>query len=112
MQLEVTQGNRPSITLHWNHATYTGNEFPIQKYRIVISEINYSEEVEGKCSGSQCSHSITADGSDVRFNTPYLVEVTAVNTCDLESSPANLSVTVLAYGEYYQFIIMKMFKLV
>ena len=99
MQLEV-KGNGSSITLQWNHATYTGNEFPIQKYRIVISEIKYSEEVEGNCSGSQCSYSITADGSDVRFNTPYFVEVTAVNTCDLESRPATLNVTVLAYGEY------------
>ena len=89
-------------------STFTGNEFPIQKYRITIPEVNYSEEVEGNCSGSQCSHSITADGSDVRFNTPYLVEVTAVNTCNLESRPVTVNVTVIAYGEYSKIMVFNL----
>ena len=51
------------------------------------------------CSGSQCSYTLTAEGRDVDFNTAYLVELTALNTCDFESSE-DLNVTVVAYGKY------------
>ena len=100
-QLRATQGNEPSITLQWSRSTYTGNDSPIQKYRITIPEINYTEEVNRTtvCNGSQCSHNLTADGRDVEFNTTYLVELTAVNTCDLESNGTTLNVTFLTFGE-------------
>ena len=101
-QLRTRQDNAPAITLLWSRPTYTGNESPIQKYRISIPGINYSEEVERTtlCNGSQCSYSLTADGRDVKFNTTYLVELTAVNTCDLESNGTNLNVEVVAYGKF------------
>ena len=101
--LEATrQDNKSSVTLQWSRPTYTGNKFPIQKYRITIPGTNYSEEVETGivCNGSQCSHSLTTDGRDVEFNRTYLVELTAVNTCDLESSPEILNVEVIAFGEF------------
>ena len=97
-----TQDNEPSITLQWSEPTYTGNEFPVQKYRISIPGTDYSEEVERTtvCNGSQCSHNLTADGRNVKFNTTYLVKLTAVNTCDLESIPATLNVTILVHGKF------------
>ena len=55
--------------------------------------VGYSEEEIGT------AHTITADGSDVMFNTLYDVEVTAVNTCGLESSPANITVNITASDE-------------
>ena len=104
--LRTRQDNTSSIILQWNEPTYTGNELPIQKYIITISGTNYSEEVERTAvcirNGSQCSHILTADGRDVEFNTTYLVtvELTAVNTCDLESISATLNMEIVACGEF------------
>ena len=91
------QDNTPSITLLWSRPTYTGNEFPIQKYRIAI---NYSDEEVNRttvCNGSRCSHNLTVDGRDVEFNTTHLVNLTAINSCDLESISATENVEVVAY---------------
>ena len=72
-----------------------GNLISIATYRITIpAVVGYSEEEIGT------EHSITADGSDVMFNTLYDVEVTAVNTCGLESNPASITVNIAASGEY------------
>ena len=101
-QLRATQGNEPSITLQWNGSAYTGNEFPIQKYRIVIPGTNYSEEVNPTtvCNSSRCSHILTVDGRDVEFNTTYLVELTAINSCDLESIAATENVRIVACRKF------------
>ena len=67
----------------------------IERYKIKILQVSdYSEEESGT------AHTITADGSDVMFNTLYDVEVTAVNTCGLESNPASITVNITASGEY------------
>ena len=95
------QDNESYVTIQWSRLTYmyTGNEFPIQIYNIEIPEINFFEEVGANC--SKCSHNLTADGSNVvEFNTTYLVELTAINTCYLKSSPATLNVIILAYGKF------------
>ena len=101
-QLQATQDNAPSITLQWSRPTYTGNEFPIQKYRIVIPGTNYSEEVNPTtvCNSSRCSHILTVDGRDVEFNTTYLVELTAINSCDLESIAATENVRIVACRKF------------
>ena len=71
-----------------------GNGVTIESYRITIPAVSsYSEEESGT------AHTITADGSDVMFNTLYDVEVTAVNTDGQESSPATVSITVTATGQ-------------
>ena len=100
--LRATPDNEPSITLQWNESAYSGNEFPIQKYRITIPGINYSEEMERTtvCNSSQCSHILTADDRDVKFNITYLVNLTAVNTCDLESIPITENVEVVACRKF------------
>ena len=70
----------------------------IERYKIKIIQVSgYSEEESGT------AHTITADGSDVMFNTLYDVEVTAVNTCGLESNPASITVNIAASGEYIKF---------
>ena len=96
------QDNTPSITLLWSEPTYTGNEFPIQKYRIAIPGTNYSEEVNRTtvCNGSRCSHNLTVDGRDVEFNTTHLVNLTAINSCDLESIAATENVGVVACRKF------------
>ena len=85
----------PYIRIVWDPPVYTGgNESSIQMYRIRIPEINYSEEENGT------AHTITADGTGVMFNTPYEVEVTAINTCGLESNPAVIAFNIEAGGNY------------
>ena len=70
-----------------------GDGIVIQKYRIRIQEVNYSAEEHGT------THSHTINGTDVMFNKMYMVEVSAINTCEVESSPANISVTIQANGK-------------
>ena len=93
---QTTPDNTPSNTIEWDAPVLTGgNVISIATYRITILQVSgYSEEESGT------AHTITADGSDVMFNTPYDVEVTAVNTCGLESNPASITVNIAASGEY------------
>ena len=87
-----TQGNAPivTVTIQWNSPTDTGNGLPIQTYNITLPEIDYSETMN--CSDSSCSHTFPVDGSgdNVMYNTVYVdpVNITAINTCGMESSPA------------------------
>ena len=96
------QDNTPSITLLWSRTTYAGNDSPIKKYRISIPGTNYSEEVNRTtvCNGSRCSHKLTVDGRDVEFNTTHLVNLTAINSCDLESIAATENVGVVACRKF------------
>ena len=87
--LATTQDLRTSIAIQWNSPTDTGNGLPIQNYTVAISELNYSENI--LCSNSHCSHTYTADGQNVMFNVDYHVEVIAINTCGMKSSPATIS---------------------
>ena len=85
------QGNTPIVTVQWNSPTFTGNDLPIQTYNITLPEIDYSETVD--CNDSSCSHTFPVDGSgdNVMYYNPFYevaVNVTAINTCGMESSPA------------------------
>lgn len=82
------------IAIVWDPPIYLGgNGITIQKYKIRILEINYFEEE------SATVHSHEIESADVMFNKLYDVEVIAVNTCDRESGPANISVIIEAHGE-------------
>ena len=77
-----------------------GNGVTIESYRITIPAVSsYSEEESGT------AHTITADGSDVMFNTLYDVEVTAVNSDGQESNPARVYVNISATGQYNNYVI-------
>ena len=81
----------------WDSPVYTGGDrIAILDYRIQIPTINYSVEE----SGIATSHNITADSTNVMFNTPYDVEVTAINTCENESDPARISICIKANSKY------------
>ena len=73
-----------------------GNGVTIDSYRITIPAVSgYSKEESGT------AHTITANGSDVMFNTLYDVEVTAVNSDGQESNPASkIDVNISATGQY------------
>ena len=79
------------IVIKWGCSlTKTEN---ISTYRIRIRGTTYSEEVT--CQELECAHTITADGSDVLFNTMYDVEITAVSTCGVESMPLIITVNIM-----------------
>ena len=85
----------PFTTIMWDPPVYTGgDETFIQTYTIRIPGTSYSEEENGTAR----SHTITADGTGVMFNTPYEVEVTAINECEYESDPAVIIVNIEAGG--------------
>ena len=66
-------------------------------YRIIIPHTSYFKEVS--CTGSECKHAITVDGSDVMFSTHYDLEVTSINTCGEKSVPAIITVSIPRNGE-------------
>ena len=107
VSLTTAQGNTPNVTviIQWNSPTDTGNGLPIQAYTITLSEIDYSETVD--CSNSSCSHTFPVDGSgdSVTYNTVYEIalDITAINTCGMGSSPATGTGTLefVAHGQYY-----------
>ena len=70
----------------WQSPLYTGG--PIIRYTVTAN--GHTESV----SGDVFTYTIT--GLD--FNTDYNVEVTAVNSCGLESEPANVTVNIEARG--------------
>ena len=76
-----------SAVIQWQSPLYTGG--PIIRYRI-----NASTGQTESVSGDVFTYTIT--GLD--FNTDYSVEVTAVNSCGLESEPANVTVNIEARG--------------
>ena len=73
-----------------------GNQIDILLYKIRIPELLYSGEEESTIH----SHAITANGSYIMFNMPYMVEVIAINTCEDVSDPATIMINVEASGKY------------
>ena len=72
--------------IQWQPPLYTG-----------VTIINYTVTANGQTEsvgGDVFTYTIT--GLDV--NTDYSVEVTAVNSCGLESEPANVTVNIEARG--------------
>ena len=72
--------------IQWQSPLYTGG--PIIRYTVTANGPSTS------VSGNVFTYTIT--GLDV--NTDYSVEVTAVNSCGLESEPANVIVNIEARG--------------
>lgn len=90
----MTSRNLTSIVLVWDPPVHLGGHgLSIQKYIIRISEINYFVEESGTV------HLHKIESAYVMFNKLYNVEVIAVNTCDIESNPANVSMIIKAQGE-------------
>lgn len=80
----------PYTRVMWDPPVY-----PEHKYKIRIPEIYYSEEEDGTAR----THTITGGSDGVMFNTPYEVEVTAVDKCENESNPAIITVNIEAGGK-------------
>ena len=76
-----------SAVIQWQSPLYTGG--PIIRYTVTVNGQTAS------VSGDVFTYTIT--GLDV--NTDYSVEVTAVNSCGLESEPANITVNIEARGK-------------
>ena len=62
------------------------------KYRVRVVGTSYYEEIS--CAEVECTHTITADGNIVLFNTSYTVKVQSVDICGLESNPQNISIYI------------------
>ena len=93
----ASRNNMTSTTIMWDAPAYTGGDrITILKYRIQIPIINYTAEE----SGTTQSHTITADNTNIMFNTSYDVEVTAINTCEEESVPAHIVINIEGRGKY------------
>ena len=87
-----------SAMAEWDPPTYCGgNGITIKKYRITISERNYSIIVEENEVAR--SHIIIADGVDVIPNMFYTIEVTAINTCNSESDAEQSFMQIRAIGK-------------
>ena len=87
---DVSTNTESSAVIQWQSPLYTGG--PIIRYRI-----NASTGQTESVSGDVFTYTIT--GLDV--NTGYSVEVTAINSCGLESEPANVTVNIEARGKKY-----------
>ena len=93
----TTPNNIPSTTIKWDAPLYRGQG--IAKYTIKIPSINYVTE-DTNTSLTRNYHIIAAEeGTGVKFNTLYAVEVSTVGVCGSESEPANVSVRIEATGE-------------
>ena len=83
---DVSANTESSAVIQWQPPLYTGG-----------SVINYTVTANGQTesvSGDVFTYTIT--GLDV--NTDYSVEVTAVNSCGLESEPATVTVIIQTRG--------------
>lgn len=84
-----------STTIMWDSPVSTGGDrITILQYKIQIPSINYTMEENG----TTRSHTITADSTNVMLDTPYEIEVTAINTCEDESVPAHIAINIEASG--------------
>ena len=84
---DVSANTESSAVIQWQSPLYTGG--PIIRYTVTAN--GQTESV----SGDVFTYTIT--GLDV--NTDYSVEVTAINSCGLESEPANVTVNIEARGK-------------
>ena len=94
----ATADDLVSAKINWNCPLYRGGG--IVKYVIRIQLTTgvymYVEEETGNCPMGS-SHTIRAGGiSEVKFNTVYDVEVTAVSVCGDESEQSNITVMINA----------------
>ena len=88
LNLSSTANTESSVVVQWESPLETGDS------GVYISE--YTVTVDGNS-----TESVTDDGRDVfthtisglEYNTPYGVEVTAINSCDIQSQPATTRAT-------------------
>ena len=96
---DVPPSDISTIKLEWGTPVHTGGSgSSIQKYGIRIPEIGYYAEE------SDPIHIITTDGTGVELNVNYMVQVTAINTCELESDPTSISIIIVAIGKYMYYV--------
>ena len=92
---DVMVNTESSAVIRWNTPSNTGgNEISISEYGIMSSDSGLG--LTTAVSGDMLYYNVT--GLD--YNTNYSVEVTAINSCGLESVPANVLVNIEARGEY------------
>ena len=84
---DVSANTESSAVIQWQSPLYTGG--PIISYTVTANGQTVS------VSGNVFTYTIT--GLDV--NTYYSVEVTAVNSCGLESEPVHVTVNIEASGK-------------
>ena len=84
---DVSANSVSSAVIQWQSPLYTGG--PIIRYTVTVND--QTESVSGDV------FTYTVTGVDV--NIDYSVEVTAVNSCGLESEPANVTVNIEARGK-------------
>ena len=82
----ISANTESSAVIQWQPPLYTGGSL----IRYTVTANGQTESV----SGDMFTYNIT--GLDV--NTDYTVEVTAVNSCGLESEPATITVIIQARG--------------
>lgn len=75
-----------------------GNEVFINRYIISIASIDYY--MEENCTEMECTHLITTNGTDLLFNTNYIIEVRSLNTCGEESNAQTVEVIIGASSEF------------
>ena len=92
---DVSANTESSAVIQWQPPLYTGGRL----IRYTVTANGQTESV----SGDEFTYNIT--GLDV--NTDYTVEVTAVNSCGLESEPATITVNIEARGEKHHTILDK-----
>ena len=88
---DVSANTVSSAVIRWNPPSSTGGGgISIPGYRVMSSDngLNLNEIVD------DMSYTITG----LQYNTDYSVEVTAINSCGLESVPATVVVNIEARG--------------
>ena len=84
-----------SAVIRWNtHSNTGGNGISISQYGIMSSDSGLS--LNTTVSDDMLYYNIT----EINYNTNYNVNVTAINSCDLKSEPANVLVNIEARGMY------------
>ena len=93
LEHDVSANTESSAVIQWQSPLYTGgDDISIMKYNIVTDN-GQPKTVDGNV----FTYTITG----LRFNTDHIVEVTAVNSCGLESEPAIVTVNIEARGIYH-----------
>ena len=91
---DVMANTESSAVIRWDTpSNIGGNGISISDYRIMSSDNGLS--LTTAVSGDMLHYNITG----LEYNTNYNVNVTAINSCGLESVPANVLVIIEARGE-------------
>ena len=90
----------PSVKVEWDPPLYRGHRQGIILYVITIKAINYTRSKIVN-STRRNSHIIQGGGETmIEFNKNYVVSVTTVGVCKVDSDPARISMRIEASGKY------------